>query len=258
MLTSDYCGSFDGILIHYTVNRRPKNPTLLFIHGAGSNSTVWSKITKQLGDKSYLAVDLRNHGLSGFGKLSLETATRDVAEVVVRENLKQFIPVGMSVGAPIAVELAKKFPDKVPKIILISPTSRTLSRCSLFLAGIASSIKILCSSFPRRKKLKLVNYEKLIHISSFLKPFQEIKGIHMRDYTGLIEQSMMAEIDFGHVKKPIMIITGSRDILIRRKQIKKIMKRYPNIAHCELPTDHLVLRGQPLRTARLINMFTGE
>ena len=66
----------------------------------------------QFANRSYIAIDMRNHGLSGFGKFSIEAVTRDIAEVLNHEKVKEFIPVGMSIGAPIALEVAKRFPEK--------------------------------------------------------------------------------------------------------------------------------------------------
>ena len=127
MITSNYVGSFDGTLIHYQRNHVRKGPTLVFIHGAGSNHTAWNIITQRFRNRDYITVDLRNHGLSGFGRYTLESATRDIAEVLVHEHVKDFVPIGMSASCPMALELAHKFGKHVSKIVLISPSGVELS-----------------------------------------------------------------------------------------------------------------------------------
>ncbi|MBI4144928.1 alpha/beta hydrolase [Candidatus Woesearchaeota archaeon] len=256
MLTSDYCGSFDGTILHYQVNRRVKNPTLLFIHGAGSNHTAWSRILPRFADRSYIAVDIRNHGLSGFGRFSIEAVTRDIAEILHRENVREFIPVGMSIGAPIALELAKRFPKKAKKAVLISPFSRSLTRASGFLIEAMRTLRGLLAFVPMRRRLKLVTHERLV--PAVLSPFNELKGVHTRDYARTIERALGSELDFGAVKQPTLLITGTKDVFLRRRALADLLWRHPNIVHADVPTHHLVVTRQPLRTAGLIAAFAGE
>jgi pimeloyl-ACP methyl ester carboxylesterase len=256
MLTSDYAGSFDGTLIHYKVNRRESNPALLFIHGAGSNHTEWSRLSTFLGEKSWVAVDLRNHGLSGFGKQSIESDVRDVAEIIARENLTKFIPVGMGSGAIVALELAKRFKSKVPKVVLISPSSKSLTKFNDLGSKIAKTIHMFSTGVPRRQKLKFVHHDEVRKTPSILRPFQELGGIHLRDYSSSVAASLNNEFDFANFKKPILIITGDKDQIIRKHSLTKHLRKFGHLVHCEVPGDHSVLNFQPWRTARLISFFT--
>ncbi|HSU73215.1 MAG TPA: alpha/beta hydrolase [Candidatus Binatia bacterium] len=255
MLTSDYAATFDGALIHYQVNRKPKNPTLVLIHGVGSNHTAWSRITPYVGDRSYIAVDLRNHGLSGFGKFSLEAVTRDIAEVLVRERVREFIPVGMSVGAPVALELAKRFPKQAKGVVLISPSSRSLTRGSQWLVSLARAIRGVLSIVPKRRHLKLVTHERLV--PAVLSPFWELKGIHLRDLARAIERALGVELDFS-VEKPILVLTGRDDVLLRKPALTRVLREHRHVVHRELPTHHLILTRKPLLAAQLITAFAGD
>lgn len=256
MLTSDYSASFDGTLIHYQVNRKPKNPTLVFIHGVGSNHTAWSKVIPHLGDRSYIAVDLRNHGLSGFGKFSLEHVTRDIAEILARERIREFIPVGMSIGAPVALELARRFPKKCKGVILVSPSSRSLIRGSTTLLRSMQVLQGMLSIFPRRRHLRMVTHQRMM--PAILNPFWELRGIHTRDFARALERAMNTELDFGSVRKPILILTGRDDALLRKHALARELSKHNHIAHRELPTHHLILTRQPKLAAQLITTFAGD
>jgi pimeloyl-ACP methyl ester carboxylesterase len=256
MFTSDYAASFDGTLIHYQVNRVARNPTLVFIHGAGSNHTAWSKITPHFSNRSYITVDLRNHGLSGFGKFSIERVTRDIAEVLIRERVREFIPVGMSIGAPVALELARRFPKQVKGVVLVSPTSRSLTRGSTLLLESMRTLRGMLSLFPRRRHLKMVTHKK--RIPAVLNPFWELKGIHARDFARALEHALDTEIDFGAVQKPTLVLTGRDDVLMRRQELKRELSKHRHVAHRELPTHHLILSRQPTMAAQLIAAFAGD
>ncbi|MEK6849079.1 MAG: alpha/beta hydrolase [Nanoarchaeota archaeon] len=254
MLTSEFIGSFDGTIVHYQIHRGEKTPTLVFIHGAGSNHTTWNKITPLFPDRQYVIVDLRNHGLSGFGKFSIEHAARDVAEVLVRENIRDFIPVGMSVGTQVAVELAKKFPGRVRKLILASPASRSLVNGSAWWAAIMKVIRGLSVFLPLRRKLKLTQNEA---VSSFISPFYSLRGMHLRDLTYAIECSLRAPLDVANVKVPTLLITGKFDTLLNHDEIRRLVKQ-KNIKWWELPTHHLVLTRAPKKCAEAIKWFIGD
>jgi pimeloyl-ACP methyl ester carboxylesterase len=256
MLTSDYAASFDGTLIHYQVNRRPKNPTLVFIHGAGSNHTAWARITPRFKNRSYIAVDLRNHGLSGFGKFSIENVTRDIAEVLAREHVKEFIPVGMSLGAPVALELVKRFPDKAKRVVLISPSSRSLTNHSAFFVEAMRTIRGALMLFPKRNRLKFVRQNK--KVPAIINPFWEMQGIHVRDMALAIERALTLELDFTSLRKPTLILTGRNDLLMNRRALNKILRRNPHIAHESLPAHHLILSRAPSLAAERIAAFAED
>lgn len=256
MITSDYVASFDGTLIHYQVNRKQKNPTLVFIHGAGSNHTAWSHITPYFGSRSFITIDLRNHGLSGFGRFSVEAVTRDIAEILIRENIREFIPVGMSIGAPIALELAKRFPSKAKRLILISPSSRSFIRGSSLILESMKVLQGVLSAIPKRRHLKLVKHEK--RIPALLSPLWELQGIHMRDFARALERALELELDFATIKKPVLIILGKNDVLMNHSRVKRSLEKHKHVQVREIDAHHLVLTRAPRQTAAYITAFAGE
>lgn len=256
MLTSEYIGSYDGTLLHYKVNRRPRNPTLVFIHGAGSNHTAWRRVVGMFADRSYIVMDLRNHGLSGFGKFSIEAVTRDIAAALKHEKIKEFIPVGMSLGAPIALQLAKRFPEKAKGFVLISPSSRAITRFSRTITGTMKFLRGMCSVLPLRKRLRFVKHTTKIPL--IFNPFRELIGIHLRDFACAAQTGVSNEIDFDNVKQPGLIMSGSADVLVRKKVLLRKIANHPNIVHRELPTHHLILDRAPRQAAQLISEFAGD
>ena len=249
MRTSEYGAGPDGTLVHYIVNRRERNPTLVFIHGAGSNHTVWDNIVTWFKYRSYIAVDLRNHGLSGFGKFNLSNITRDIANIIQRENIKEFIPVGMSLGALVAAELTHIFPKEAKKAILISPSSRTLINGSTLLTEAMRWIHAFVSIFPARKHLRMTKHDKLI--PAIINPFWELQGIHTRDYARTIEVSIAHEL--RQPKVPTLIVTGENDVLMNKQALAKIKGQ-----HIQIASHHLLLTRAPEHVAELIAAFAED
>lgn len=249
MRTSEYGTGPDGTLIHYIVNRRERNPTLVFIHGAGSNHTVWDNIVTWFRRRSYIAVDLRNHGLSGFGPFNLTNITKDVANLLQREHIKEFIPVGTSLGALVAAELTHIFPNEAKKAILISPSSKTLINGSTLLTEAMRWIRAFVSIVPKRRHLRMTKHNKLVPI--MLNPFWELRGIHTRDYARTLEVSMSHEL--RQPKVPTLIITGEQDVLMNTKALAKLRGQ-----HVQIASHHLLLTRAPEHVAELIATFTED
>lgn len=253
MLTSEFAGSFDGTLLHYKIHRHRKNPALVFIHGIASNHLTWGKIAPEFGDRTYVMVDLRNHGLSGFGTFSIERAARDVAELINREHIKEFIPVGMSVGAQVAVELAKKYPKRAKKLVLVSPSSKRLIRASAWWAAVMRTVRQLLQFVPKRNRLRLTPNE---DVPAVVSPFYGLRGMHARDVAAAVEASVRAPLDLACVHVPTLMITGSEDVLLNKQELSRLAAK-KRVEWVTLPTNHLVLTRMPMQTTILIKKFIG-
>jgi pimeloyl-ACP methyl ester carboxylesterase len=100
-----------------------KLPTVVFVHGAQCDHSVWILQSRYLAHHGYgvLAVDLPGHGrseapaLASVGELAdWVTAVQDAAGV------KQAAIVGHSMGSLIALECAARHPQRVAKIALLA------------------------------------------------------------------------------------------------------------------------------------------
>ena len=96
---------------------------LVLLHGWGMNAQVWQMVKPEI--ERVFSGDVRSINLPGFGgapspKLdyTLETAAKLVAEQLKPES----IIIGWSLGGLFALYLARNFPDKVSKVILIAAT----------------------------------------------------------------------------------------------------------------------------------------
>ena len=110
--------------------RRPqlsrKAPTLLFLHGIGNSGEDWQNVIQQL-PPHYQAITI---DLLGFGKspkpvwanYSAKRQARAVIATYVRLRVRgKVVIVGHSLGALVAVEIAKRYPLLVRSLVLCSP-----------------------------------------------------------------------------------------------------------------------------------------
>ncbi len=98
--------------------------TLLLIHGLGSNAKGWIKNIPELAKKyRVLAVDLPGYGKSdkGYFQFSLPFYATVLTELLETLKIDKATFVGHSMGGQIAMVTSLLFPERVERLVLISP-----------------------------------------------------------------------------------------------------------------------------------------
>ena len=109
----------DGVPISYAVQGKG-DVALVFVHCWGCNRHLWDNQVAEFSKKyQVVTIDLPGHGDAGQGRKtwSVESYGDDVKTVVTKLNLKRVVLVGSSMGGPIALEAAKRMPDRMVAIV---------------------------------------------------------------------------------------------------------------------------------------------
>ena len=127
---------FDQIDYHYSVHKTKvrnieigyldegQGDVVLLIHGLGSNAKAWLRNIPELAkDHRVIAVDLPGYGVSDKGHYlySLSFYAQVLDEFLTGLDIEQATWVGHSMGGQIAMVAALERPDRVAKLVLISP-----------------------------------------------------------------------------------------------------------------------------------------
>ncbi len=115
----------NGLLIrYYTMQRQERNdvPTLLFLHGWGSEGAVWRDVCEKL---AHCGCALYALDLPGFGgseapsaPFSLRDYARIIEEFIIKLKLEPVVLVGHSFGGSVAIKFAALYPSRVSKLVL--------------------------------------------------------------------------------------------------------------------------------------------
>ena len=100
----------------------PAQPTVVFLHGAGMDHTVWALQSRYLAHRgrSVLAPDLPGHGRSAGAPLDSPQAIADWAvRLLDAAGVETAALVGHSMGALAALECAARHPDRVRALALL-------------------------------------------------------------------------------------------------------------------------------------------
>jgi len=110
-------------LYAYTAGKafRPELPTVVLIHGALHDHSVWGLQSRYMANHQYnvLAIDLPGHCKSGGpAPTSVEQAAASVLGLLDALDIGQAALIGHSLGSLIALELAAQNPQRVSHLVL--------------------------------------------------------------------------------------------------------------------------------------------
>ncbi len=100
----------------------PTKPTVILIHGAGQDRTIWSLQTRYLAHHGFsvLGLDLPGHGGSDGPPLeSIQGMSDWLARVIEAVGVESASLVGHSMGAHVALRCAADAPTRIDRLVLV-------------------------------------------------------------------------------------------------------------------------------------------
>jgi len=109
----------DGVPIHYSVQGKG-DPALVFIHCWSCDRHLWdNQVSVFARSHRVVIIDLPGHGDSGKERTnwSIDSYGEDVKRVVTKLGLKRVVLIGSSMGGPVALEAARRMPERVVALV---------------------------------------------------------------------------------------------------------------------------------------------
>lgn len=121
-----------------------QGPALFLIHGIGARRSVWDKVVEELkGDFTCITYDLRGHGDSPLpqGTSSLGDLVGDLEALRAKLGIEGAHFAGHSLGGMIGPAYARRFPDRVLSLGLISTAAFRTEDDSAKVKGLVATMR---------------------------------------------------------------------------------------------------------------------
>ena len=227
--------------LHVERLRWPKRPraTIVLIHGIGSSTLMWHKLASDLPDDvRIIAVDLLGFGQSpqpGWAKYDAPTQANSLIKTLILNRVPLgSIFVGHSLGALVAVEVARRVPRYPSHLLLVSPPIYKPPRNKVVATQredvLRGMYKILHRYPKNAERGLLLAKQYYVHRTGS----EVTQGINIATYLASLEASIINQNTINHItdiRPPISILSGSRDPLVIGKNLQSLAATQPTIQH---------------------------
>ena len=237
--------------LHAEIFRSKQSPvaTVLFIHGIGNNSHAWDEVIDKLPKNiKVVTVDLLGFGESpkpSWALYNARTQARSVLATFLKLRLRgPIIIVGHSLGALVAVDVARRYPLLVRSLILCSPPFYQLHEDEKKL--LPRGDDVLMNIYRTGKKYR----EKFLQVAAIAMRYKLINNVfsvtneNVDSYMWALEAAIINQTSFYDVTKlklPIDILHGTLDPVVVARNLRELAHDHDNIKL------HSVLSGHEIK-----------
>jgi len=234
----------------------PDKPTLVFIHGAGGSSAMWSGQVSGLTEvANTVALDLPGHGASEPpGLESAPEYAAKVAEFMELIEAPSPVPAGLSMGGAVTQQLLLDFPERFDRAVLISTGARLKVLPAIFetIERDFGAYIDLMGKFSVSDKTDPELVRPVLEDTALREP-KVVSG----DFRACDAFDVMDRL--YEVRARVLVITASDDKLTPWKYGEFLAERIPRAGRVHIKdAGHLVPVEKPEETNRAIRNFLME
>lgn len=261
----------DGVRLHYSVEGQ--GPTLLLLHGVAASLHTWDGWVRELAAHYRIVrVDLPGFGLSDPLKkrahYSPEYTLGLFERMRARLGLARFHIAGNSLGGFFGWYYAAHYPERVDKLVLLSPIAypqqlpSTIQLLSLF--GVGEVARFVSPRFCVARGLRHVYGDPSALSEQVIDRYHALcsrgKNRHaLVETVRRIKRFARDPLLSTHVKKlksPTLLMWGARDRVVPTALIRHWQRDVPNLDLCYYPrVGHVPMEELPEQTARDAHAF---
>lgn len=195
---------------------------ILFIHGLGASRWMWWQQEEAFSDHQLILVDLPGHGKSAATPWVSLADTTDLVAMQVIKNRSVHV-VGISLGGHVALELAKRYPDKILSTFISGITVRPM-HFQFFLT--VQSLMVQRGIHNDRYLEKLAR--EFYHLppektADFITNYQLLSK---QTYEAIWKELMRFRLDesYGIIDKPCLIVAGDKESRVIVESVEIVPK----------------------------------
>jgi len=224
--------------------------SILFIHGAGANPSVWHLQTAYFRDS--VAVELPGHP-NGSGLSTVDEYAQVVGKKIDEKGLSNPIIAGHSMGGAIAIELALR--GRRPRALVLVGTGARLRVRPEFLAKVRENYgeaSQLIASWSVSPSTDPIVVDRIAHDLMRVKP-----EVTLGDFMACDKFDRMDRVQ--EIRCRTLVVCGDEDRMTPRKYSDYLHERIKNSELAIIPgAGHSVMFEKPSDFNRVLEEFVGS
>jgi pimeloyl-ACP methyl ester carboxylesterase len=273
----------DGTRLFYGV--RGSGPGLVLLDGIGCDGWAWIHIQPHLALRNRVVhCHYRGHGRSGrvldLASATIETLSYDVERVLDATGLSRAVLVAHSMGTQVALELYRRFPERVRALILVCGSYGRITHTFHGNDLLHRMLPVLIDKVRKYESVARALWGRLPPALSYRVAgwLREIDGAALRpeDFKLYVEHLSDIELDLyltmlqaagdhsaedvlATVRVPTLVIAAERDTFTPRAVVKDMADRIPGAIYRELlGASHAAPSEQPQQINAYIDEFLAK
>jgi pimeloyl-ACP methyl ester carboxylesterase len=230
------------------------NQTIVFISGYTCDIHLWKPVADVL-QKTNRVLIFDNQGIGDTHDngevLTIESMANNVYELINKLEIKKPTLVGYAMGSTIALQIAKKDPDTIAKLILLSPVLSWSSR----------AIKYIDTLIQLRKDADHDTYFELLYKTAFgsaykantsLEAFKDIMKSVPQSQTMIDQERQATALKLfncrkwiGNITTPIIILSPKEDQFATPEEASEFKENASDVTIVPIECGHAALAESP-------------
>ncbi len=237
--------------VPYTLNitqfNNPKRPreTIVFLHGIGDSAEAWRGVAALLpADVRTIGIDMLGFGASpkpSWVKYDMDVQAKAISHTLLKLGFSQRPTiVGHSMGALVAIELAKRYPAVVKWLMLCSPPLYKGDNKLPNHEKLLKDFYKLVVKHPDELEKVAPLAEKLGIVTSVF----DVSGERSSTFVAALEYSIINQTsidDLIELNLPVGILYGLFDPVVIPENLKMVDAKSANITIKSLPVSHEIM-----------------
>ena len=229
---------------------------VVFIHGIEEDGTFWYPVDRATARfRSVLTLDLLGYGRSPKGRALTYTMAEHVG--AVHSTLDEvglegkFTLVAHSLGCYVAAGFAEEYPERIKRLILVSPVVITKTDLGRKDSALTLLQKVMLGNVSNIRKT-LEESVKAKGVSPIWRKIVRNFWPSVKNVENLVEKQDFPAAMKKLKKVPTEIVYGAGDPLIIPENIEALKKANPKLKTLELPVGHDVIHMAPVQLFKVI------
>ncbi len=247
--------------LSYVLNKKKGKSSkhaIVFLHGAGSNHTLYLPFMRALKNETTLAIDYPCHGHSDRAYVTIDEIAELLKKVLEKEQITKVTLVGNCLGATVAHAFYRKYPASVARMILFTVFSKRYIRGGTLYLPLAHVLYQIWRLVNSKRKQVCIDYQKYQNRSLAYYLYLDTKATSITNLWYLTYQLFAYDLKLSQIKVPTLVILATDDQFTRNTLVQSECAKNACIQVKSIKTNHVLLTQEQQKAIKIVTEYLNE